>query len=232
MSHVYSYQTKGHCNLIQLAGKFKASARKQIAAKLLGREAAHDEFGVSNLREYFRSALEIDKKLTGDEADDRIALVAQEVVKNIDYQERKLADEAACNKTEEPTSEEPSGEQSAAGAAAETKPANESTEEMKTATKKKPAKKTTSNKPEAKATNGKADRGMSLLDAAAKILERRSNAMTVKELVAEAEERKLWKRGEGKTPEQTLAAAISTEISKKGKDSRFKKDSPGKFLLK
>ena len=32
-----------------------------------------------------------------------------------------------------------------------------------------------------------------------------------------------------KTPDQTLAAAIVTEIYKKGKESRFKKTSPGHF---
>ena len=42
----------------------------------------------------------------------------------------------------------------------------------------------------------------------------------------------LWKSPEGKTPERMLYSAISREIAKKGRASRFKKAGKGKFGLR
>ena len=66
-------------------------------------------------------------------------------------------------------------------------------------------------------------RAMSLLDAAADLLSAGTgNAMRCKDIVDLAIERKLWSpRNGGKTPANTLHAAINREIKVKGDDSRF-----------
>jgi hypothetical protein len=68
------------------------------------------------------------------------------------------------------------------------------------------------------------------LDAAYEVLKGRSKPMATTELVEVMAERKLWTSPGGKTPAQTLAAAMNREIDKKGKDSRFTKPEAGKFL--
>jgi hypothetical protein len=83
-------------------------------------------------------------------------------------------------------------------------------------------------KPAAKAEAGK----MSLKDAAVEVLRQAKQPLSAKELVAAAIEKGLWTPGEGKTPEATLAAAIYTEINKKGSAARFQKAEAGKFALR
>jgi hypothetical protein len=70
---------------------------------------------------------------------------------------------------------------------------------------------------------------VSLLDAAAKVLDGLKTPLTCAEIVEKVTSRGLWKPGKGKTPDQTLASAIGREI--KGKASRFKKAERGKFVL-
>lgn len=82
--------------------------------------------------------------------------------------------------------------------------------------------------------SGKAARGARLprtsaLNAAATILADASKAMTVKELIAVMEERKLWKSPGGKTPDATLASAIGREIKVSGSAARFRKAGRGLF---
>ena len=73
---------------------------------------------------------------------------------------------------------------------------------------------------------------MSLKDAAVEVLRQANQPLSAKELVAAAIEKGLWTPGEGKTPEATLAAAIYTEINKKGSAARFQKAEAGKFALR
>ncbi len=71
-------------------------------------------------------------------------------------------------------------------------------------------------------------KGMSGLDAAAKILAESKKPMNCKVIVAEAFRRNLWK-SEGATPEATIYAAIIREIAAKGDDARFKRIDRGQF---
>lgn len=70
---------------------------------------------------------------------------------------------------------------------------------------------------------------MSLLDAAHEVLKSANAPMTVADMLGQAEHRGLWTRGKGKTPANTLAAGISTEIKKQGGQSRFVKVERGQF---
>lgn len=76
---------------------------------------------------------------------------------------------------------------------------------------------------------------MSLLDAAAHLLSLGTGdnpgAMRCKDIVDLAVERGLWTPGKGRTPANTLYAAISREIKVKGEASRFVKAERGKFAL-
>ena len=98
------------------------------------------------------------------------------------------------------------------------------------ATKKKMTKKKTS-EPSAKAAKKKADRGMSAIDAAAKVLGETKEPMTAKEMVEAMAAKGYWKSPGGKTPHATLYSAVLREIGKKGKDARFNKVERGKFAL-
>src|SRR5262245_11087322 len=71
---------------------------------------------------------------------------------------------------------------------------------------------------------------LSALEAAAKVLEERGEAMTAGEMIEEMAAKRYWKSPGGKTPAATLYSAIAREINIKGKDSRFKKAAPGKFV--
>lgn len=68
------------------------------------------------------------------------------------------------------------------------------------------------------------------LDAAVQVLKGRTNPMTCQELIDVMAERKLWSSPGGKTPAQTLSAAINREIANKGAESRFTKPEAGKYL--
>ena len=74
-------------------------------------------------------------------------------------------------------------------------------------------------------------KGLSLLNAAATVLERSGEAMPVRAMIEEAKASGLWTPGGGKTPEQTLYSAIIREIKDKGGASRFRKDSRGRFAF-
>jgi hypothetical protein len=89
------------------------------------------------------------------------------------------------------------------------------------------AKKATGGQP-AKAAKPKADRPLSGLDAAAKVLADAGKPMGCKDLVAQIQAKGLWKTN-GRTPAATIYAAIIREITAKGKDSRFRKTDRGMF---
>ncbi len=72
-------------------------------------------------------------------------------------------------------------------------------------------------------------KGLSLLNAAATVLERSGEAMPVRAMIEEAKASGLWTPTGGKTPEQTLYSAIIREIKDKGESSRFRKDGRGRF---
>jgi hypothetical protein len=71
---------------------------------------------------------------------------------------------------------------------------------------------------------------MSLLNAAAEVLAI-GDAMRCKDIVDVAVAKGLWSPGTGKTPANTLYAAILREINTKGDTSRFVKIERGKFEL-
>ena len=71
---------------------------------------------------------------------------------------------------------------------------------------------------------------MSMLDAAVETLKGTSCPMSAKEMIIAMGEANLWKSQTGKTPSNTLSAAIGREISTK-ENSRFKKAEKGKFAL-
>lgn len=91
----------------------------------------------------------------------------------------------------------------------------------------KPGKASAKATPEAEAAVPK--KGLSLLNAAATVLERSGEAMPVRAMIEEAKASGLWTPGGGKTPEQTLYSAIIREIKDKGGTSRFRKDGRGRF---
>jgi len=82
--------------------------------------------------------------------------------------------------------------------------------------------------PSAKAVTGK---GLSLLNAAAAVLERSDEPMSVKAMIETAKDRGLWTPGSGKTPEQTLYSAIIREMKDKGDAARFRKEGRGRFAF-
>jgi hypothetical protein len=71
---------------------------------------------------------------------------------------------------------------------------------------------------------------LSVLDAAAAVLAAVDEPMGSKELVEQMLADGLWQTG-GKTPANTLYAAMLREISKKGDASRFRKVGRGRFAL-
>ncbi len=93
----------------------------------------------------------------------------------------------------------------------------------------KPAKAT---KKEAKAKKPaaalKADKPMSGLDAAAKVLADAKEPMNAKTMVETMLAKGYWETG-GKTPQATIYAAIIREIAAKGAKARFKKTDRGLF---
>jgi hypothetical protein len=93
----------------------------------------------------------------------------------------------------------------------------------KTSSKKAGSKKA---KPEA------AEKKMSALDAAAKVLEQKGTAMTCQELIGVMAAKGYWSSPGGKTPSATLYAGMIKEIETKGAESRFKKTAPGRFAAK
>jgi hypothetical protein len=70
---------------------------------------------------------------------------------------------------------------------------------------------------------------MSALDAAAKVLDEMRAPITSGELIEAMAKKGYWSSPNGQTPAATLYAAMTREISKKGKTSRFAKAERGKF---
>jgi hypothetical protein len=97
------------------------------------------------------------------------------------------------------------------------------------ATKKITKKKAASKKATSQEKKADADKKLSALNAAAKVLEHTGKAMTCRELVEAMAARKLWTSPGGATPWSTLSAAMAREIKVKGSDSRFVKAERGKF---
>jgi hypothetical protein len=101
---------------------------------------------------------------------------------------------------------------------------------------KKAATKVTTTKTEAKKTApaakapGKADKPLSGLDAAAKVLGEAGEPMNAKAMVDAMLTKGYWVTA-GKTPHATIYAAIIREIAAKAEKSRFKKTSRGQFAL-
>jgi hypothetical protein len=83
----------------------------------------------------------------------------------------------------------------------------------------------------AKPAAEKAPKKPSQVDAAAKVLSESEEPMNAKAMVEAMVAKGYWTPGIGKTPEATLYSAIIREISKKGRDARFKKVERGQFTL-
>lgn len=106
-----------------------------------------------------------------------------------------------------------------------------------TATTKVDAKPKAEAKPEAKPkaapaakSPAKADKPLSGLDAAAKVLGEAGEPMNAKAMVDAMLAKKYWATA-GKTPHATIYAAIIREIAAKAEKARFKKTSRGQFAL-
>ncbi|HVJ67062.1 MAG TPA: HTH domain-containing protein [Caulifigura sp.] len=97
--------------------------------------------------------------------------------------------------------------------------------------KSKPAKGTQAEGTPAKTKIPKTERGMSALDAAAKVLGEASEPMATKAMIEAMAAKKYWTSPGGKTPHATLYAAILREIKVKENESRFAKTDPGHFTL-
>jgi hypothetical protein len=115
-------------------------------------------------------------------------------------------------------------------AAKKTTTTKKTTSRKKAPAKKASAKKPASTKPAAKkATTNKAEKKMSGLDAATKVLAESKEPMRSKDIVEQMNAKGYWKSPGGKTPHATIYAAMSREINEKGKDARFKKMDRGLF---
>jgi len=77
----------------------------------------------------------------------------------------------------------------------------------------------------------KAEKHLSCLEAAAKLLRERGQPMTCPELIAAMAAKGYWTSPAGKTPAATLYAAVVREIDTKKDRARFRKTEPGKFAL-
>ena len=83
------------------------------------------------------------------------------------------------------------------------------------------------------ATPADGTKRLSALDAAAKVLAEAKEPYRCKELIDEMAAKGYWSPSQGgKTPANTLAAAIAAEIKKKGTASRFEKVGRGMFGLR
>lgn len=76
------------------------------------------------------------------------------------------------------------------------------------------------------------DHKLSAIDAAAKVLAEADAPMNAKSMIEAMSAKGYWTSPGGKTPAATLYSAILAEITKKGKESRFKKTDRGHFALK
>jgi len=72
------------------------------------------------------------------------------------------------------------------------------------------------------------EKKLTMLDAAAKVLETATTPMTIKDILTAMEESGIWTPGTGKTPGNSLISAIGTECRRKT-NPRFRKTAPGTF---
>jgi len=72
---------------------------------------------------------------------------------------------------------------------------------------------------------------LSLLDAAAVVLQESQSALSTREIIALVVKRKLWEPT-GATPWGTLSAALNREIQENGMMSRFQKKERGQYSLR
>src|SRR5262245_49135785 len=70
---------------------------------------------------------------------------------------------------------------------------------------------------------------VSALDAAARVLQEKGEAMNCQEMIEAMAAKGYWKSPGGKTPSATLYSAILREAKTKGTEARFKKTERGKF---
>jgi hypothetical protein len=83
--------------------------------------------------------------------------------------------------------------------------------------------------PQARAAKEKKPKKVSAIDAAARVLGEAKEPMNCQEMIQAMADKGYWTSPGGQTPSATLYSAITREIDKKGKDSRFKKTERGKF---
>ena len=84
----------------------------------------------------------------------------------------------------------------------------------------------------AKSTHTTEPKRISALGAAVRVLTEAKEPMNCRQLIATMTEKDYWQpKNAGKTPQNTLHAAISKEIKTKGADSRFEKVGRGQFTL-
>jgi len=134
-----------------------------------------------------------------------------------DQQNARVRDERKASKDGQTASERAMSKAAKAKRESSRKPAASTTKE--------------STKEPVAATAAKPKKRTGILDAAAQILAKAKEPMGCKEIVELAIAQKLWTTN-GQTPSATLYAAISREISKKGKESRFEKVDRGRFQLR
>jgi hypothetical protein len=84
----------------------------------------------------------------------------------------------------------------------------------------------------AKAAKPKADRNLSGLDAAAKVLASAGEPMNCKEMIEAMAAKGLWSSPNGATPDRTLYSALLREINEKKGNARFVKVEQGRFVAK
>jgi hypothetical protein len=77
--------------------------------------------------------------------------------------------------------------------------------------------------------SGPAEKKLSALVAAAKVLQETGRPMNCQELIADMAAKGYWTSPAGKTPEATLYAAMTREIKVKGGQARFQKAARGQF---
>ena len=83
-----------------------------------------------------------------------------------------------------------------------------------------------------KTKQAKADRPLSALDAAAKVLGEAGASLNTRQMIEVMAEKGYWTSPGGKTPAATLFSAIPREINTKGDASRFVKTQRGQFTLR
>jgi hypothetical protein len=76
-----------------------------------------------------------------------------------------------------------------------------------------------------------ADKKLSALDAAARVLSESKEPMNCPQMIEAMAAKGYWKSPAGKTPGSTLYAALKREITSKKGEARFRQSGPGKFSL-